>query len=156
MKRILGLILTLLVVVAVLVPMAVSADDTGCRMTRKVSSSGVVTLRVYILQDGVNSIGVTDTAPSAITYISGGRFHKVVGNKIEAVWFGPYERNDVLTLRYEVESIEGWYTDGSVEYYIKGEGPFVYETADQEVVAQTSRDWRYYLRNFSRYCRGRW
>ncbi len=100
--------------------------------------------------DEFNGIGLTDLCPDGweVTVDEAwctpdAEFVKATGNKAEIMWFGPYESGTTVSALYKVtvpdDAELGMYTfNGSVEYYIGEEGPFVENTtggSQLEVVA---------------------
>ena len=97
-----------------------------------------VTVTFTAPADKFNSIGLTEeTNKTANMTVEGKKewctpeadFVKIMDNKIEILWYGPYDANTAFTAVYKVnvpsDVKEGSYAfNGSVEYYIGGEGPY--------------------------------
>ena len=112
-----------------------------------------VTVTFTAPADNFNSIGLTEeTNKTANMTVEGKKewcipeadFVKIMDNKIEILWYGPYDANTAFTVVYKVnvpsDVKEGSYAfNGSVEYYIAGEGPYK-ETigGDKEVKVVTT------------------
>jgi len=97
-----------------------------------------VTVTFTAPADKFNSIGLTEEANETANMTVEGKkewcipeadFVKITDSKIEILWYGPYDANTVFTVVYKVNAPsdvkEGSYAfNGSVEYYIGGEGPY--------------------------------
>ncbi len=97
-----------------------------------------VTVNFTAPADNFNAIGLTEVANETANMTVEGKkewctpkadFCKVTDNKIELLWYGPYNADTKFTVNYSVyvpsEAEGGTYTfDGYVEYYIAGEGPY--------------------------------
>jgi hypothetical protein len=88
--------------------------------------------------DDFNGIGLTDLCPDSweVTLDESwctpdAEFIKATDNKAEIMWFGPYESGTTVSALYKVtvadDASTGIYAfnNGSVEYYVGEEGPFV-------------------------------
>lgn len=96
-----------------------------------------VTVTFTAPADELNGIGLTDLCPDGWEVkldeawcTPNAEFVKAAGNKAEFLWYGPYESGTTLTALYKVTIPDdaglGMYAfNGSVEYYLGEEGPFV-------------------------------
>jgi hypothetical protein len=96
--------------------------------------------------DDFNGIGLTDLCPDGweVTLdeawcTPNAEFIKATGNKAEFMWFGPYESGTTISTLYKVTVADdaslGIYDfNGSVEYWVGEEGPFVENTTGSSQV----------------------
>jgi hypothetical protein len=155
--RLLSLFVVILAVMAVaLVPLGVilAQEANPSRTLPDAVHKGEtfdVTVTFSSPADEFNGIGLTDLCPDGweVTLDEAwctpdAEFIKATGNKAEIVWFGPYESGTTFSALYKVtvadDASTGIYAfnNGSVEYYVGEEGPFVENTTGSsqlEVVA---------------------
>jgi len=123
MKRIL---IAAMLVVAVVASSAVAFAGDTADPTRSIEGNKITVAFTAPCSD-FNAIGLAEISPWGVrdVSISPAGYHKITGEGVEVIWFGPYEAGQEFTLTYTVAPlVKRSYFSGELFYYIKGEGPF--------------------------------